>query len=155
MSSREQIEDELQGALAPGERVQSWRQVVSGKVEDAAFETSLAMLGPSVFSGATHGAMTGAGSLPRNTNMVVVTDRRLLWCHKGLIGNEISVGGSDPLGALRAVELVPARIVLAKVRFVFVDHSVVQFDLPSDHRATEFADEVMDLIAPGLLPTAA
>ena len=84
--------------------------------------------------------------MPTRTNLVVVTDRRVLWCHKARIGNEIVVGGSDSLGAVHKVEIVSARIALAKMRFTFADWSVAQFDLPSDHRATDFANDIMKLL---------
>jgi hypothetical protein len=148
MSTREQIEDGLSETLEPGERVEAFRPVVAGggKVEDRAYETTLALLGPSVFNSASCGAMTGEGAMPDQTNLVVVTDRRVLWCHKGRRGNEISVCGSDSLGAVHQVDVVPARIALAKLRFTFTDWSVVQFDLPSDHRATDFANDIMKLL---------
>jgi hypothetical protein len=154
MSTRDQIEQSLQSVLEPGERVEAFRPVVAnGKVEDRAYETTLALLGPSVFSSASQGAMTGDGSMPKSTNLVVITDRRVLWCNKSRIGNEIAVGGSDSLGAVHSVDIVPARIALAKLRFTFADWSVVQFDLPSDHRATEFANDIMKLLL--RIPTAA
>ncbi len=154
MSTREQIEQALESELGPGERVEAFRPVVSGgKVEDRAYETTLAMLGPSVFSRAAEGAMTGEGAMPNRTNLVVVTDRRVLWCQKGRMGSEITVGGSDSLGAVHQVDIVPARIALAKLRFTFADWSVVQFDLPSDHRAADFANDIMKLLLQ--VPTAA
>ena len=149
MSTRQQIEDALSAELEPGERVEAFRPVVAGgKVEDRTFETTLALLGPSVFSSASSGAMTGLGAMPNRTNLVVVTDRRVLWCNKNRIGSDIVVGGSDSLGALHQIEIIPARIVLAKLRFTFADGSLVQFDLPSDHRVDEFADDVTQLIVP-------
>jgi hypothetical protein len=154
MSTREQIEEALGSELEPGERVEAFRPVVSGgKVEDRAYETTLAMLGPSVFSRAAQGAMTGEGAMPNRTNLVVVTDRRVLWCQKGRMGHEIAIGGSDSLGAVHQVDIVPARIALAKLRFTFADWSVVQFDLPSDHRASDFANDIMKLLL--RVPTAA
>ena len=146
MSTTEQIQDALSMVLEPGERVEALRPVVAGKVEDRAYETTLALLGPSVFSQAANGSMTGEGSMPTRTNLVVITDRRVLWCHKARIGNEIVVGGSDSLGAVHKVEIVSARIALAKMRFTFADWSVAQFDLPSDHRATDFANDIMKLL---------
>ncbi|MFT5202626.1 MAG: hypothetical protein ACI9C1_002019 [Candidatus Aldehydirespiratoraceae bacterium] len=147
MSTRNQIEEALQIMLEPGERVEAFRPVVAnGKVEDRAYETTLALLGPSVFSTAPQGSMTGAGEMPHRTNLIVITDRRVLWCHKHRIGNEIVVGGSDALGAMHSVDIVPARIALAKLRFTFADWSVVQFDLPSDHRAADFANDIMKLL---------
>lgn len=147
MSTREQIEQALSATLEPGERVEAFRPVVvGGKVEDRAYETTLAMLGPSVFCSASQGAMTGDGAMPDRTNLVVVTDRRVLWCNKARVGNDIVVGGSDSLGALHQVDVVPARIALAKLRFTFADRSVVQFDLPSDHRAADFANDIMRLL---------
>ncbi|MEQ8842824.1 MAG: hypothetical protein RIB98_17730 [Acidimicrobiales bacterium] len=147
MSTRDQIEDALRHALEPGERVEAFRPVVAGgKVEDRAYETTLALLGPSVFNQAPKGAMTGEGAMPNRTNLVVVTDRRVLWCHKGRIGNEVAICGSDSLGAVHQVEIVPARIALAKIRFTFADWSVAQFDLPSDHRANDFANDILRLL---------
>lgn len=147
MSTTEQIESALQAMLEPGERVEAFRPVVTnGKVEDRAYETTLALLGPSVFSSASQGAMTGDGAMPQRTNLVVVTDRRVLWCHKPRIGSEIGVLGSDALGAVHAVDIVPARIALAKLRFTFADWSIVQFDLPSDHRAVDFANDISKLL---------
>ena len=146
MSTTAQIQDALTTVLEPGERVEAFRPVVAGKVEDRAYETTLALLGPSVFSRAANGAMTGEGTMPNRTNLVVVTDRRVLWCNKARIGNEIVVGGSDSLGAVHSVEVVPARIALAKLRFTFADWSVAQFDLPSDHRANEFVDDIRKLL---------
>jgi len=154
MSTRSQIEHGLSHTLEPGERVEAFRPVVvGGKVEDRAYETTLALLGPSVFGSASQGAMTGEGAMPNGTNLVVITDRRVLWCHKGRMGNEIIVGGSDSLGAVHQVDIVPARIALAKLRFTFADWSVAQFDLPSDHRATDFANDIMKLLL--RVPTAA
>lgn len=149
MSTTEQIRDALQTVLEPGERVEAFRSVVTAKVEERTYETSLAMLGPSVFNRAAGGSMTGDGAVPDRTNFVVVTDRRLLWCHKSRLGNEITVGGSDSLGALAAVESVPARVALAKLRFVFADRAVAQFDLPSDHRIDDFVADVSRLL-PGM-----
>lgn len=147
MSTRQQIQQALSATLEPGERVEAFRPVVAGgKVEDRAYVTTLALLGPSVFSSAQHGAMTGDGAMPNRVNLVVVTDRRVLWCSKGRMGNDIVVGGSDSLGALHQVDVVPARIALAKLRFTFADWSVVQFDLPSDHRAADFANDIMKLL---------
>lgn len=151
-TTKDQIEDALRSELEPGETVVAFRPVVAnGKVEDAAFETSLALLGPSVFSVAAQGSVTGDGSVPKSTNLMVVTDRRVLWCNKGRIGNDISIGGSDALGAVHDVQIVPARIALAKIRITFADHSVVQFDLPSDHRADEFVADVTGTRVPELV----
>jgi hypothetical protein len=142
-----QLDEALTGDLEPGETVVASRPVVTnGRVEDATYQTTLALLGPSVFAGAAAGTVTGDGSIPRNTNFVVVTDRRLLWCHKSRLGNETEVLGADSLATINAVEVVPARIALAKLRFTFHDWSVVQFDLPSDHRAAEFADDTSALL---------
>ena len=147
MSTREQIEDALSATLEPGERVETFRPVVAGgKVEDRTYETTLALLGPSVFSRASQGSMTSEGAVPERANLVVITDRHVLWCHKSRIGNEIVICGSDSLGAVHQVDVVPARIALAKLRFTFADRSVAQFDLPSDHRAGDFADDTMKLL---------
>ena len=42
----------------------------------------------------------------------------------------------------------PARIALAKLKFVFHDGSVVQFDLPSDHKAEQFANDIQPVLQP-------
>ena len=146
MSTAGQIQDALGDALEPGERVEAFRPVVAAKVQDRAYDTTLALLGPSVYARAASGSMTGDGEMPNRTNLVVVTDRRVLWCNKSRIGNEIVVGGSDSLGAVHKVEIIPARVALAKLRFTFADWSVAQFDLPSDHRATDFANDIMKLL---------
>ena len=101
MSTREQVEQALSATLEPGERVEAFRPVVAGgKVEDRAYETTLAMLGPSVFSSASQGAMTGEGAMPDRTNLVVVTDRRVLWCSKGRMGNDIVIAQACAAGNL-------------------------------------------------------
>ncbi len=147
MGSKEHLEEALALMLEPGETIEAWRPVVAnGKVEDSAYQTTLALLGPSVFSGAARGAVTSGGAMPDRTNLVVVTDRRVLWCNKSRFNGEVAVGGSDSLGALHTVDIVPARIALAKLRFVFHDRSVVQFDLPSDHKANEFAADIQRLL---------
>ncbi len=153
MGTKQHLEEALVGMLEPGEMITAYRPVVAnGRVEDSAYRTTLALLGPSVFSGAANGAVTSGGEMPNRTNLVIVTDRRVLWCNKSRFNGEVVVGGSDSLGSLRKVEIVPARIALAKLRFVFHDNSVVQFDLPSDHKAPEFAGDIQRLLR---LPTAA
>lgn len=147
MGMKQQITEALSAKLEPGEHVLTWRQVVANaKIDSGDFDTTLALLGPSVYVAAIAGAVVGQGSLPARTNLVVVTDRRLLWCSKNRLGNEIVVGGADPLGALATAEIVAARIALAKLRFTFRDGSSVQFDLPSDHRVDEFVDTLNDSI---------
>ena len=140
MGTREQIETALGDTLEPGESVRAWRALLeSARVEPRVFDPTFTLRGPAVFTRATQGAVTTHGVIPERTNFVVVTDRRLLWCSKGKLSSEISVGGVDPVGLLHDVEVVPARIALASIRFAFLDGSAVQFDLPSDHRADEFA----------------
>ena len=154
MGTRQQIEAALESVLEPGETIQAWRPVAPhAKIEDRAYETTLALLGPSVFSGAARGAIASDGKTPQRTNLVVVTDRRILWCNKSRWSNEIVVGGADSLGVVQRVDIVPARIALAKLRFTFHDFSVVQLDLPSDHRAKDFADDINRLLQ--RVPTAA
>lgn len=154
MSSKEQLEEALEFVLEPGENIEAWRPVVAnGRVEDSAYQTTLALLGPSVFSRHAQGAIANSGEMPERTNLVVVTDRRVLWCNKSRFNGEIIVGGSDSLGSLHTVSIIPARIALAKLRFTFHDRSVVQFDLPSDHKATEFATDIQRLLV--RMPTAA
>jgi len=147
MGSKDQLTEALSFALEPGETVQAWRSVVANaKVQDSAYETTLALLGPRAFVAATRGAVTSSGEMPERTNLVVITDRRVLWCHKNRIGGDITVGGSDRLDALLSIEIVPARIALAKLRFTFHDRSLVQFDLPSDHKADDFASDIGPLL---------
>ena len=64
------------------------------------------------------------------------------------LGQILAVLGADALATVHAVELIPARIALAKLRITFHDRSTVQFDLPSDHRAEEFAADVAHRIRP-------
>ena len=97
---------------------------------------------------AATGSVTADGAVPRSTNFLVVTDRRLLWCQKPRLGGEPEVLGADALAAVDGVELIPARIALAKLRIAFHDGSTVQFDLPSDHRADEFVAEVAGRLRP-------
>lgn len=154
MGTKRQLEATLSDALDAGEAIRAWRPVVSnGRVEDSAYHTTLALLGPSVFTGAAAGTVTGAGAMPRSTNLVVVTDRRVLWCHKARLSNDTTVLGADSLAAVNTVEFVPARVALAKLRFTFHDCSVVQFDLPSDHKAVDFVSDIRTLL--GTVPTAA
>ena len=143
------IETTLDAHLDPGETVIASRGIGSnGRVEEAAFETTMALLGPAVYAGAAIGSVTADGAVPRSTNLLVVTDRRLLWCHKPRFAGEPEVLGADALATVHAVELIPARIALAKLRITFHDRSTVQFDLPSDHRAEEFAADVAHRIRP-------
>jgi len=154
MGTKQHLEKSLADMLEPGETIRAWRPVVAnGKVKDSAYQTTLALLGPSVFSGAARGAVTNGGEMPGRTNLVVITDRRVVWCNKSRLNGEIIVGGADSLGVLHSVEVVPARIALAKLQFVFHDRSVVQFDLPSDHKAAEFIDDIRRLLL--RVPTAA
>ncbi len=147
MGSKDQLTTALATHLEPGETIRAWRPVVAnGKVEDSAYQTTLALLGPSAFLGASRGAVTASGEMPDRTNLVVVTDRRVLWCNKSRFTSEIVVGGSDHLASLHTVDILPARIALAKLRFMFHDRSVVQFDLPSDHKANEFAADIQGLL---------
>ncbi|MDG1366782.1 MAG: hypothetical protein P8I99_00335 [Acidimicrobiales bacterium] len=147
MGTKDQLIEALSFTLEPGETIQTWRPVVTnGKVAESTYQTTLALLGPSAYCAATRGAVASVGEVPSRTNLVVVTDRRVLWCNKTRINGEIVVGGSDHLDALHSVDIVPARIALAKLRFVFHDGSVVQFDLPSDHRADDFALDTARLL---------
>lgn len=143
MGTREQLSDALALALEPGEVVHASRSVVANpKIEDRAYRTNLALLGPTAFHRAASGTIAGSGQMPERTNLVVVTDRRVLWCSRSRLGGAVTVGGSDALGVIHHVEVLPARVALAKLRFTFHDRSVVQFDLPSDHRAEEFTVEL-------------
>ena len=143
------IETTLDAHLDPGESVIASRGIgTNGRVEGASFETTMALLGPAVYAGAAIGSVTADGTVPRSTNLLVVTDRRLLWCHKPRLAGEPAVLGADALATVCAVELSPARIALAKLRITVHDRSTVQFDLPSDHRAAEFGAEVTARIRP-------
>jgi hypothetical protein len=154
MGNKEQLAAALESVLEAGERIEAWRPVVAnGRVEDSAYQTTLALLGPSVFSRHAQGAIANSGEMPDRTNLVIVTDRRVLWCNKSRFNGEIVVGGSDSLGSLHLVSVTPARIALAKLLFTFHDRSVVQFDLPSDHKAAEFATDIQRLLL--RVPTAA
>ncbi len=48
--------------------------------------------------------MTGDGAMPRSANLVVLTDRHLLWCNKSRLSNETVVLGADSLAAVNSVE---------------------------------------------------
>ena len=147
MDTKHHLEESLADVLEPGETIQAWRPVVAnGKVKDSTYQTSLALLGPAVFSGAARGAVISGGEMPDHTNLVVITDRRVLWCNKSRFNSDVMVGGADSLGVIHSVKVAPARIALAKLQFVFHDRSVAQFDLPSDHKATEFVTDIQRLL---------
>ena len=149
MGSTDQLTAALAAHLEPGETARAWRAVVTNaKIEGRTYETTLALLGPRAFRGESLGAVTGSGQIPDRTNLVVVTDRRVLWCNKGRFAGDPVVQGSDHLGALQSVSIVPARIALAKLKFLFHDGSVVQFDLPSDHKAEQFANDIQPVLQP-------
>ena len=153
MDTKHHLEQSVAEVLEAGETIQARRPVANGKVKDSSYQTTLALLGPSVFSGAAYGAVTGGGEMPDRTNLIVITDRRVLWCNKSRFNGEVIVGGADSLGVLHSVEVVPARIALAKLRLVFHDRSVVHFDLPSDHKAADFVTAIRRLLL--RMPTAA
>ena len=154
MGTKENLEEALDLILEAGELIEAWRSVVAnGSVEDPAYQTTLALLGPSVFNRHAQGDIASSGEVPDRTNLVVVTDRRVLWCNKSRLNGEVTGGGSDSLGSLHMVSIVPARVALAKLRFTFHDRSIVHFDLPSDHKAAEFAADIQGLLLPA--PTAA
>ena len=56
MGTKEHLTEALELVLEAGERIEAWRPVVAnGRVEDSAYQTTLALLGPSVFSGRVAG----------------------------------------------------------------------------------------------------
>ena len=153
MGAKENLKESLKSFLEAGERIETWRSVVAnGRVEDSSYQTTLALLGPSIFSQHAQGHIASSGEVPERTNLVVVTDRRVLWCKKSRLNSEVTVGGSDSLGSLHTVSVVPARVALAKLRFTFHDRSVAHFDLPSDHKAAEFATDIQCLLLPAPTP---
>ena len=125
MGAKENLKESLKsfleaGEREAGERIETWRSVVAnGRVEDSSYQTTLALLGPSIFRQHAQGHIASSGKVPERTNLVGV----------------------------------PARVALAKLRFTFHDGSVVHFDLPSDHKAAEFAADIQGLLLPA--PTAA
>jgi len=143
VGTRQQLEEALSSDLENGESVVAWRPVLSnGRLEDRKYITTLALLGPTVYAAAARGALASGGQMPDHVNLVVITDQRVLWCSKGRLGGQIEVRGGDWLSTIAAVEVRPARVALAKLRFVFRDQSVVEFDLPSDHRAADFVGDI-------------
>lgn len=131
----------LAAVVDAGESVLVWRHVAShGRVEPGERAVT-PLLGPGLHRAVEAGAsVVGRSEVPDGTNLVAVTDRRLVWCHRSLLTGEVDVRGFDPLVAVREVAIEPARIALAKLRLVLVGGTTVTFDLPSDHRATEFAE---------------
>ena len=83
MGTKDRLIEALSFTLEPGETIQTWRPVVTnGKVAESTYQTTLALLGPSAYCAATRGAVASVGEMPSRTNLVVVTDRRVLWCNK-------------------------------------------------------------------------
>lgn len=143
MSSMNQLSATLAPMLEPGETIRTWRSVVGEpKTSAPTFATDLALLGPAAFNAAATGTMAATGSIPAGTNLVVVTDRRLLWCSRQRLGGGITVLGVDRLSVVRFIEAAPARIALAKLHVGLHDGRVVRFDLPSDNRLDEFTSAI-------------
>ena len=94
MSSMNQLSATLAPMLEPGETIRTWRSVVGEpKTSAPTFATDLALLGPAAFNAAATGTMAATGSIPAGTNLVVVTDRCLLWCSRQRLGGGITVLG--------------------------------------------------------------
>ncbi len=147
MGTRQHLEEALSSDLENGESVIAWRPVLSnGRLQDRKYITTLALLGPTVYAAASRGAMGAGGQMPDHVNLVLITDQRVLWCSKGRLSGQVEVRGSDWLSTIAAVEVRPARVALAKLRFVFRDQSVVEFDLPSDHKAEDFVGDIDRLL---------
>ena len=141
MGFSKKLSEDVGASLLPGEEVQCWRAVSNGKITRGEHRSRLALLGPAIFACSAVGAITSDAGVPDGTNLVVMTNRRLLWCHKAR-GGEVGVRGSDFLSIVAGASIIPARIALAKLRVSLHGGDSVQFDLPSDHRASRFADSV-------------
>jgi len=137
----------LSEVLDHGEDVLTTRALGNAKLHDPQYATSFALMGPAAFNAGVRGSIVRTGEVPDGTNTVAVTDRRLLWCHKGRLSGEPTVLGSDWLAVVIGVEFKPARIALAKLVLAFHDGRQVTFDLPSDHKAAEFVDGLRTLIS--------
>lgn len=147
MGTRQNLEVALVSELEDGETVVAWRPVLpSGRLAERKYITTLALLGPTVYGAASRGDVSCRGELPQHVNLVIVTDRRVLWCSKGRLSGQVAIRGNDWLTTIAAVEVQPARVALAKIRFVFRDQSVAEFDLPSDHKADEFVGDIDNLL---------
>lgn len=147
MGTNQDLEAALIDELEPGERVHAWRTVVAnGRVDDGDFETNLALLGPAVYAGAAAGTVTADRMVPKSTNLVVITDRRILWCRKPRFSGAPELLGADSLATVGSVEVDPARIALAKLRITFHDRTVARFDLPTDHKVDEFLTSTLGII---------
>lgn len=152
MGTNQQLEAALIDDLEPGETVATWRTVVAnGRVHDGNLDTNLALMGPAVYVGAASGAVTADRQVPKNTNLVVVTDRRVLWCRKPRFSGAVELLGADSLATVESVDVDPARIVLAKLRITFHDRTVARFDLPTDHKVEEFVTAAGDLVGSTLV----
>ncbi len=147
MGTRQHLEEALASELEFGESIVAWRPVLSNtRTEQPKFVTSLALLGPTIYSTAARGVVSSGGGVPDHVNLVIITNQRILWCSKGRLSGQVAVRGNDWLNTVAAVEIRPARVALAKLRFVFRDQSIVELDLPSDHNSAEFAADIDGLL---------
>jgi len=148
MGTRNNLEEALSSELENDESVVAWRPVLpSGRLADPKFVTTLALLGPTVYGAAARGDISSGGAMPHHINLVIITDRRVLWCSKGRLSGQVEVRGNDWLTTIAAVDVRPARVALAKIRFVFRDQSVAEFDLPSDHGIEGFLGDIDELLS--------
>ena len=70
MGTKENLEEALDLILEAGELIEAWRSVVAnGSVEDPAYQTTLALLGPSVFNRHAQGDIASSGEVPDRTNL--------------------------------------------------------------------------------------
>ncbi len=147
MGTTQQISEALSAEFEPGEHVIAWHRVAAATTDGRDFDAALALLGPSAYVATLSSAGAGARPVPDRTNLVVVTDRRMLWCAERRPGGAITVVGADPLTVLAAAAIAPGRRAPARLRVRFHDRSVVHFDLPPDHRIDEFIVEVTELLS--------
>ena len=68
MGAKENLKESLKSFLEAGERIETWRSVVAnGRVEDSSYQTTLALLGPSIFSRHAQGHIASSGEVPERT----------------------------------------------------------------------------------------
>lgn len=147
MGAKEHLEEALGSELGFSESIVAWRPVLSStRVEDPQFTTSLALLGPLIYNAAARGTISSGGEIPDHINLVIVTNQRILWSSKGRLSGKLEVRGNDWLNSIAAIEIRPAKVALAKLCFVFRDQSILEFDLPSDHKSAEFVADIEGLL---------
>lgn len=147
MGTKEHLEESLHAELASGEFIVAWRPVLSNsRVSGPGYVTSLALLGPAVYRASIHGVVSSGGEFPDHVNLTIVTNERILWCSKGRFSAQAVVRGSDWLNTIAAIKVRPAKVALAKLRFVFRNQSILEFDLPSDHKSDDFVADIDGLL---------